>query len=208
MSWPLQLFSFSFLFFIHSSTGLWENLCSEEIPKGKGDMLDCKTEASSLSPVLSSLPSKLHTNMSSQSCICTGCKSRHVLFCYVRKPSNATQTHTLFSKPLMFMQDMKNCYGSNGRLISRTGAVFLICHTGVVFAGTSALRPELISQAMKRCLRWHLTSSCPRCPLQCFEILLQLVRTSYNSLFGTEGDTHTHITAYALVPFAFSEAAR
>ena len=70
-------------------------------------------------------------------------------------------------KPLMFMLmwDMEHCYGNAGRLISRTGAVFLICHKGVVFAGTSALRPELISQAMKRLLRWHLTSSCPRCPL-------------------------------------------
>ena len=34
------------------------------------------------------------------------------------------------------------------------------------FAGTSVLRPELISQAMERCLRWHLTLPRLRCPLR------------------------------------------
>ena len=37
---------------------------------------------------------------------------------------------------------LENCYGIAGRLISRTGAVFLICHTGVVFAGTSLSVPS------------------------------------------------------------------
>ena len=31
-------------------------------------------------------------------------------------------------------------------------------------AGTWILRPESISQAMDRCLRWHLTYPCSRCP--------------------------------------------
>ena len=34
------------------------------------------------------------------------------------------------------------------------------------FAGTSVLRPELISQAMERCLRWHLTLPRLRRPLR------------------------------------------
>ena len=60
-------------------------------------------------------------------------------------------------------QNLKTCLNQNREMCL---LIWLARGPQPFFAGTSALRPELISQAMERCLRWHLTLPRPRCPLQ------------------------------------------
>ena len=76
MSWPLQLYFF--LFPLSSSIlqpDYGKIFALRKNQKGKEHVRLLDRNVKFLSPVLSSLPSKLHTNMSSHSCTCNGCNS-------------------------------------------------------------------------------------------------------------------------------------
>ena len=92
-------------------------------------------------------------NCSSKALTCTDCTSAQgqaAMLCFAACGKLSVEnchiklTHALIAKPLVYMWELENCYGNNGRLISRTGAVFLIFWTpqGAVLAGTESSVPD------------------------------------------------------------------